>query len=115
MQATQISRSSSPSWISWILLVGAVVLVGWAWFVLGFLSEPSAVGRTWVALVVIGGTSIAAAVVGLVAAAGLLRPARWATTWALVASVLMITSIVGAIVGIPALIGLLSSRTSPRN
>jgi hypothetical protein len=115
MQATQISRPTSPGWISWILLVGSVVLFGWAWFVLGFLSEPSAVGRTWIALLAIGGTSIAAAAVGLIAAAGLLRPASWAFNLALVASVLMIVSVVGAIAGIPALIGLLSSRTSSRN
>jgi hypothetical protein len=115
MQATHISRPSSPGWITWILLVGAVVLFAWGWFVFGFLSEPSAVGRTWLALVVIGGCSMAAAVLGLIAAAGLLRPAGWAVPMAFVAAVLMILSIVGAVAGIPALIGLVSSRMSSRN
>jgi hypothetical protein len=35
------------------------MLLYWGWFVLGFLGEPSAVGRVWVALIVIGVGSLA--------------------------------------------------------
>jgi hypothetical protein len=112
MQSTQMSSQSSPGWIPWILLVGAVLLFGWGWFVLGFLSEPSAVGRTMLALLVIGGCSMAASVVGLIAAAGLVLRMRWAMSVAMVASVLMVLSIVGTVAGIPALIGLFASRNS---
>jgi len=112
MQATRLSRQASPGWIPWILLVGAVLLFGLGWFVLGFLAEPSAVGRTWFALLVIGGCSMAAAVLGIIAVAGLTRRARWAPAVALVASVLMIFSVVGIVAGVPALIGILASRNS---
>lgn len=115
MQATQVSRQSSPGWIAWILLVGAVVLFGWGWFVLGFLREPSAIGGVFVALLVIGGGSMVAAVLGAVAAAGLVRGVRWAPTVALVASVAMILTVLGAVAGIPALVGLFASRNSTSN
>ncbi len=49
----------APSWLWWTLLFGAVLLVAWGWFVLGFLTEPSAVGRMRAGLIVIGGVSIA--------------------------------------------------------
>jgi hypothetical protein len=43
----------------WFLLAGGAVLLYWGWFVLGFLGEPSAVDRVRVALIVIGGGSLA--------------------------------------------------------
>jgi hypothetical protein len=49
----------------WWLLAGAFVLFIWGWFVLGFLAEPSAIDRVRVALIAIGGGSIA---LGLAAA-----------------------------------------------
>jgi hypothetical protein len=115
MHVAQTSHKPSPGWITWLLLVGAVALFAWGWFVLGFLPEPSAVGGILVALWIIGGASMAAAVLGLVAAAGLIRGARWATTLARVAAAVMILSVVGAIMGIPALIGLFASRSSTSN
>lgn len=60
---------SSHRWGAIALLAACIVLVAWGIFVLGFLAEPSAVGRMRVALVLIGGISIvlgaAAAVAGL--------------------------------------------------
>ncbi|HKW71746.1 MAG TPA: hypothetical protein VJQ08_02840 [Candidatus Dormibacteraeota bacterium] len=49
----------APRWVWWTLVVGALLLVAWGWFVLGFLTEPSAVGRMRAGLMVIGGVSIA--------------------------------------------------------
>ncbi len=46
----------------WTFVAIAVVLLLWGWFVLGFLAEPSAVGRMRTALVAIGIGSI---VIGL--------------------------------------------------
>jgi hypothetical protein len=115
IEAAQIPRNPSPGWITWLLLVGAVVLFAWGWFVLGFLAEPSAIGGIKVALLVIGGCSIVAAVLGIVASGGLIRRAPWATTVALVASVLMILSVIGTIAGVPALIGIFASRNSTSN
>lgn len=43
----------------WFLLAGGALLLYWGWFVLGFLGEPSAVDRVRVALIVIGGSSLA--------------------------------------------------------
>lgn len=51
----------------WALLFGAVLLVLWGWFVLGFLTEPSAVGRMRAALIVIGAVSIALGVFAAIA------------------------------------------------
>jgi hypothetical protein len=115
IQTAQISHKPSPGWISWLLLVGAVALFAWGWLVLSFLAEPSAVGRIWVALLVIGGASMAASVLGVIAVAGLIRGARWAHTVALLASVAMILSVVGAVAGIPALIGIVAGRNSTSN
>ena len=94
----------------WTLLLGAAILVAWAWFLLGFLSEPSAVGRPRAALALIGGFSIGTAVLAVVAVVGLLKRARWAGGFALAAAIFMILTGAGAIAGIPALIGLVSSR-----
>jgi hypothetical protein len=115
MQATHVSRQPSPGWITWILLVGAVVLFAWGWFVLGFLREPSAVGGVFLALLVIGGGSMAASALGLIAAAGLLRGERWAQRVAMAASIAMILSVLGVVAGIPALVGLFASRNATSN
>jgi hypothetical protein len=45
-------------WVWFLLAIGAMLLY-WGWFVLGFLGEPSAVDRVRVALIVIGGGSLA--------------------------------------------------------
>jgi hypothetical protein len=46
-------------WYFALLVLGAVVLLYWGLFVLGFLGQPSAVDRVRVALIVIGGGSLA--------------------------------------------------------
>ena len=56
-----------PRWIWWLLLFVAPVLLVLGAFVLGFLSEPSAVGRLRAALYVIG---VGAILAGLAAGAG---------------------------------------------
>jgi hypothetical protein len=86
----------------------------WAWFVIGFLTEPSAVGRVWIVLVMSSAYSAGSAVVGVIGAVGLMRGERWGRTLAGIASAAMTFSVVGAIAGIPALIGLWSSRNSSR-
>ena len=48
-------------WFWFLLAIGAMLLY-WGWFVLGFLGEPSAVDRVRVALIVIGGGSLATGV-----------------------------------------------------
>lgn len=47
-----------PRWAWWALLLVAAVLILLGFFVLGFLSEPSAIGRMRAALYVIGAGSI---------------------------------------------------------
>ena len=56
---TRIPRSA---W--WTVVIVAVVFVLWGWFVLGFLSEPSAIGRMRTALIGIGAASIVLGVAG---------------------------------------------------
>jgi hypothetical protein len=87
----------------------------WAWFVIGFLTEPSAVGRVWVVLVMSSAYSAGSAVVGVISAVGLMRGERWGRTMAGIAASAMTLTGVGAIAGIPAVIGLWSSRNSSRN
>ena len=86
----------------------------WAWFIVGFLSEPSAVGRSRVVLLTSIAYSIGAALAGVAGAVGLARSKRWGRTLAGIASAAMTFSVVGAIAGIPALIGIWSSRNSSR-
>ena len=116
MQATQSEAATearyAPRWVWWTLLLGAILLVAWAWFLLGFLSEPSAVGRSRTALNLLAGTSLGIASLAVVAAIGLLRRARWAPRVAVAASVFMTLTVVGAITGVPAIFGLLASRDS---
>jgi nitrate reductase gamma subunit len=97
-----------------VVLVGAAIMVTWAWFIVGFLSEPSAVGRSRIVLVTSIVYSIGAALVGIVGAVGLVRNKRWGRTLAGIASAAMTFSVVGAIAGIPALIGIWSSRDSAK-
>lgn len=55
----------APRWIWWTALAVGVVLLLWGWFVLGFLTEPSAVGRMRSALVGIGVGSLVVGVAGV--------------------------------------------------
>jgi hypothetical protein len=55
-------RIQRSTW--WTIVVVAVVFFLWGLFVLGFLSEPSAIGRMRTALIGIGAGSIAVGVVG---------------------------------------------------
>lgn len=59
--------TTRPRWLWWILVFAGVALIVVGIFVLGFLSEPSAVGRMRAALYVIGAGSIA---VGVAAGGG---------------------------------------------
>lgn len=58
------------------LLVAALIFLWWGWFVLGFLGEPSAVGRLRAALLVTGLGSIGVAFAGGVAGVWMLVPRR---------------------------------------
>jgi high-affinity Fe2+/Pb2+ permease len=107
-------QTATPPWVWPVLLLGAAVMVAWAWFIVGFLSEPSAVGRSRIVLLTSIAYSIAAALVGVIGAIGLARRERWGRTLAGIASAAMTFSVVGAIAGIPALIGIWSSRNSPK-
>ena len=55
-------KLSRSSW--WTVVFVAVVFLFWGWFVLGFLSEPSAIGRMRAALVGIGAGSIVVGAAG---------------------------------------------------
>ena len=116
MQATNdraaTTEATTPPWTWSALLIGSALMLWWAWFVIGFLSEPSAVGRIWVVLVTSSAYSAGSAVVGVIGAIGLLRHERWARTVAGIASGAMTLTVVGAIAGIPVLAALISSRNS---
>jgi hypothetical protein len=116
LQTTEANKPriqpSPPRWVWWTLVVGAVILLLWSWFLLGFLSEPSAAGRSRDILYSVSGFSIATAVLSAVAAYGLRRDVWWARRLGLVASVLMVLSCAGAIAGIPAVFGLVAGRNS---
>ena len=105
---------ATPSWIWAALLAGAVVTLWWAWFVSGFLSEPSAVGRVLVVLLTSIGLSALSGLAGAAGAVGLLRRDTWGRPLAWIAAVALILSIAGAIGGVPAVIGLIASRDSAR-
>ncbi|HEY2599630.1 MAG TPA: hypothetical protein VGJ79_14265 [Candidatus Dormibacteraeota bacterium] len=96
------------------LLVGAVVTVWWAWFVSGFLSEPSATGRVLAVLLTSMCISAVSGLAGAAAAMGLVRREPWGRPVAWVAAVALTLSGAGAIGGIPALVGLVASRDSSR-
>jgi hypothetical protein len=105
----------APVWVGPVLLLGAALMLYWAWFIIGFKSEPSAVGRIWLVLVTSSAYSAGSAVVGVIGAIGLIRRDRWARTVATIASAAMTLTVVGAVAGIPALVGLVASRNSSRN
>lgn len=119
MQATQEraapAQATTPPWVWAALLIGSALMLWWGWFVIGFLSEPSAVGRIWVVLVTSSAYSAGSAVVGVIASIGLLRRERWARTVAAIASAAMTLTVIGAIAGIPVLAALVSSRNSNKN
>ena len=108
------TQAATPAWVWPVLVLGAGIMVAWAWFIIGFLSEPSAVGRSRIVLITSIVYSFGAACVGVIGAVGLARSARWGRTLAGIASAAMTFSVVGAIAGIPALIGIWSSRNSPK-
>jgi hypothetical protein len=103
-----------PHWVSSALFGGSVLLLLWGLWILTFKTEPSAVGRTGLLLLVISGASIGSALVGLVASVGLFVQARWARSAAWFGSVLLILTVVSSWAGIIGLIGLISSRMSPK-
>ena len=98
-----------------MLLFGAAVMLAWGWFIVGFLAEPSAVGRSRVILVTASAYSIGSALLAIIGALGLARRERWGRTMAGIAASAMTLTGVGAVAGIPALVGLVSSRNSSRN
>ena len=104
----------TPRWLWAALLTGAVVTVWWAWFVSGFLSEPSAEGRILAVLVTSICISVLSGLDGAFAAVGLLRHEPWSRRMAWIAAVSLTVSGAGAIGGIPALIGLGWSRNPAR-
>ncbi len=103
-----------PHWVSSALFAGSFLLLLWGLWILTFKTEPSAVGRTGLLLMVISGASIGSALVGLFASVGLFVQARWARSAAWFASVLLILTLVSSWAGIIGLIGLISSRISPK-
>jgi hypothetical protein len=107
-------QRTTPAWLWWALLAGAVVMAAWAWFIFGFITEPSAVGRVLAVLVTWIALSITAALAGAVGAIGLLRREASGRALAWIAAIAMTLTGVGAIAGIPALIGLLASRQAAR-
>jgi len=100
----------TPRWVSWALVVGAIVLVGWAWFVHGFLGEPSATGRVRLLLVAWIGYSGLAALLGLAGAAAAMREVPGHRRLAAIAATAMTITGIGAIAGVPALLGIFWSR-----
>jgi hypothetical protein len=56
----------APRWVWWAVLVVAAFLIVWGWYVLGYLTEPSAVGRLRAGLIVVGVGSIIVGVAGAV-------------------------------------------------
>lgn len=63
------------SW-AWTLVVVGLALVVAGWVVIGFLTEPSAVGRMRTALITIGAASIAIGAIGGVAGVWMLIARR---------------------------------------
>jgi len=86
----------------------------WAWFISGFISQPSAVGRVLAVLLYWIAMAIASGLTGAVGAIGLLRHRAWGRPLAWIAAIAMTLTGVGAVAGIPALIGLVSSRNASR-
>ena len=112
-EQTSPANATTPPWVWVVLVFGAGVMIAWAWFILGFLPEPSAVGRIRIVLLTSAVYSIGSAVVGVIGAFGLIRRERWAGTVSVIASAAMTLTVIGAVAGIPALVGLMSPRRSP--
>jgi hypothetical protein len=113
LQVTQTRPAATPVTPAWLwvaLLGGAVVTLWWAWFVSGFLQEPSAVGGILAVLVTSIVVSTVSGLAGAAGAVGLVRHDSWARPLAWIAAVALTLSVLGAIGGIPALIGLGWSR-----
>jgi hypothetical protein len=108
------ARRVTPVWLWGALLAGAVVTAWWAWFIFGFVSEPSAVGGILAVLLYWIAMSIGSGFAGAVGAVGLLRHQAWGRPLAWIAAIAMTLTGVGAVAGIPALIGLVSSRNASR-
>src|SRR5258706_5355158 len=81
MQATQEratpAQATTPPWVWVALLIGSALMLWWGWFIVGVLTEPSAVGRIWVVLVTSSAYSAGSAVVGRIGAIGLVLRERW--------------------------------------
>ena len=103
-------KGATPRWLWAALLAGAVVTGWWAWFINGFLSEPSATGRVLAVLLTSICLSVLSGLDGALAAVGLLRNEPWARRMAWIAAVALTLSGAGAIGGVPALVGLVWSR-----
>ncbi len=108
------ARRVTPVWLWGALLAGAVVMAWWAWFISGFISQPSAVGRVLAVLLYWIAMSTASGLTGAIGAIGLLRHRAWGRTLAWITAIAMTLTGVGAVAGIPALIGLVSSRNASR-
>jgi hypothetical protein len=103
-------NGATPPWLWVPLVVGAAVTLWWAWFVSGFLSEPSAVGRVLAVLLSSICLSALSGLAGAAGAMGLLRREAWGRPLAWIAAVALTASGAGAVGGIPALVGLIWSR-----
>src|SRR5258706_12691418 len=105
MQATQEratpAQATTPPWVWVALLIGSALMLWWGWFIVGFLTEPSAVGRIWVVLVTSSAYSAGSAVVGVIGAVGLLRRERWARMGAGIASAAVTLPVIGGKRGSP--------------
>jgi hypothetical protein len=100
----------TPRWVSVALAAGAVIATAWAPYIYQFTAEVASDRRSKLVLEVWTVISIAAALLGVAGAIGILRRDRWGRVVAWAASIVVTITFVGAIAGIPALIGLWSSR-----
>jgi hypothetical protein len=110
---TAAAKPFTQPWVSVALLIGAAIDIAWVVFLLQFMQEPSATGRSAAVLVFWFGFAGAAAALAVLAAILLRRRDRSGRVLAWIAAGLMTVTCVGAIAGIPALIGLWSSRKAP--
>ncbi len=106
------AKPFTPPWVSVALLIGGAIDAAWVVFLLQFMQEPSATGRSAAVLVMWFGVAGAAAGLAVLAAIMLRRRDRSGRVLAWMAAGLMTVTCVGAIAGVPALIGLGSSRKS---
>jgi len=104
----------TPRWVSVALAVGAVITFAWAPFIYQFTAEVASDRRSKAVLVGWTIVSIAAALLALVAAIGVLRSLKSSRVFAWIASVVLVLTLVGAIPGIAALMGLWSSRDAAK-